>query len=220
MIYRNEKHEKNFTILSNSIPEDPRLSLAAKGMLWYLLAKPPKWRIYKSQLKTALKVSRWSFDSAFKELETVGHIIFEHNKWNVYETPRNVGGQHPAGGQHQEDQEVVSVANIVDVGGQHEVCCLPASECAGGQHLVSTDSKDSVSKDGRKDGGETRHPAFLPNTEGKKGESRREASKDQVSHSRNTKHDQGKPSEQGSVDDSNLTALAVDVLRCKWRAIR
>lgn len=46
----NIRLDKHFTMLSNRTPEDPNLSWAAKGLLWYLLSRDPDWSIHVWQL--------------------------------------------------------------------------------------------------------------------------------------------------------------------------
>lgn len=46
----NVRLDNHFTITANSTPEDPNLSWAAKGLLWYILSRPKNWTVYAWQL--------------------------------------------------------------------------------------------------------------------------------------------------------------------------
>jgi hypothetical protein len=74
MIIRH-KHKGRFVIVPNGIFHDPRLSLAAKGLLAYLLSLPPDWEVRHDQLHRDLGIGRKLLDRAFKELIAAGYVI-------------------------------------------------------------------------------------------------------------------------------------------------
>lgn len=59
MIIRSPRPTRNFTIVSNSVLNDPRLSFRAMGVLVYILSKPDNWRTSVYQLSK----SRLAVDS-------------------------------------------------------------------------------------------------------------------------------------------------------------
>lgn len=70
-----KKKESNYTQVCNSILDDTRLSWQAKGLLCYLLRLPDNWTVYKAEVQTHSKNGREAFETAWKELEEVGHIV-------------------------------------------------------------------------------------------------------------------------------------------------
>jgi hypothetical protein len=89
MIIRH-KHKGRFVIVPNGIFNDPRLSLAAKGLLAYLLSLPADWEVRHDQLQRKLGIGRKLLDRAFKELIAAGYVIRdefqgrdEHNRFTT-----------------------------------------------------------------------------------------------------------------------------------------
>jgi hypothetical protein len=69
------KHKGRFVIVPNGIFRDPRLSMAAKGLLAYLLSLPPDWEVRHDQLQRELGIGRKLLERAFKELVAAGYVI-------------------------------------------------------------------------------------------------------------------------------------------------
>jgi hypothetical protein len=89
MIIRH-KHKGRFVIVPNGIFHDPRLSLAAKGLLAYLLSLPADWEVRHDQLQRKLGIGRKLLDRAFRELIAAGYVIRdefqgrdEHNRFTT-----------------------------------------------------------------------------------------------------------------------------------------
>jgi hypothetical protein len=89
MIIRH-KHKGQFVIVPNGIFHDPRLSLAAKGLLAYLLSLPPAWEVRHDHLQRKLRIGRKLMDRAFKELVAAGYATRdesqgrdEHNRFTT-----------------------------------------------------------------------------------------------------------------------------------------
>jgi hypothetical protein len=89
MIIRH-KHNRRFVIVPNGIFHDPRLSLAAKGLLAYLLSLPKNWEVRHDQLQRKLGIGRKLLDRAFKELIVAGYVTRdesqgrdEHNRFTT-----------------------------------------------------------------------------------------------------------------------------------------
>jgi hypothetical protein len=74
MIVRH-KHKGKFVIVPNGIFHDSRLSLAAKGLLAYLLSLPPDWEVRHDQLRRRLGIGRKLLDRAFTELINAGYVV-------------------------------------------------------------------------------------------------------------------------------------------------
>jgi len=81
-------------MLNNDIVNKAGLSLKAKGLIWFLLAKPPKWKTSLTRLADTLPESKTSLRTALYELEEKGFIRWRKDRsggttaMHVYETPR------------------------------------------------------------------------------------------------------------------------------------
>ena len=67
MIIR-RRHTKNFTVIPNAIHEDDRLSLEARGLLEFLLSRPPNWESRHDALRRKFHLSRQRLDILLKQL--------------------------------------------------------------------------------------------------------------------------------------------------------
>ena len=86
MIVRSPRPSRNFTIISNSVLNDPRLSFRAMGILVYILSKPDNWRTSVYQLsKSRLSVDNGTvrgsgakaIRAALSELGEAGYVRSE-----------------------------------------------------------------------------------------------------------------------------------------------
>lgn len=86
MIIRSPRPHRNFTIISNSVLNDPRLSFRAMGILVYILSKPDNWQTSVQQLaKSRLSVSdepvrgsgAKAIRTALRELADAGYVRSE-----------------------------------------------------------------------------------------------------------------------------------------------
>jgi hypothetical protein len=91
MIIRS-KHTSRFTQIPNAIFEDRRLSLAAKGLLVYLLSRPPNWTVRHDQLQYTLHIGRKLLSKLLNELAEAGYLDRdehqgrdEHNRFTPYD---------------------------------------------------------------------------------------------------------------------------------------
>ena len=94
---------KHYTSIANSVIEDTRLSLKARGLLCYLLSKPDDWTINFAQLcRISSKDGATSVRSALGELVKYGYATFEQKRehglfaeggWLIYESPQ-IGFPH------------------------------------------------------------------------------------------------------------------------------
>ena len=68
------KHKGNYTIIPNAILEDKALSLKARGLLVFMLSRPPKWRFSIRGLVSATGQGERVIESALKELQKAGYV--------------------------------------------------------------------------------------------------------------------------------------------------
>lgn len=67
-------HESHFTIISNQVMRDDRLSFRARGVHHYLLSFPTGWRIDSSTIARAGKEGRDAIRTALNELQEAGYL--------------------------------------------------------------------------------------------------------------------------------------------------
>ena len=68
---------KNFTILSNKLLQDKRLSFKAKGLLAFMLSLPPDWDYSIEGLAYCAKDGKNSIRTALNELKECGYLVME-----------------------------------------------------------------------------------------------------------------------------------------------
>lgn len=97
----NVRLDSQFTMTVNSTPEDPRLSWAAKGLLWYILTREKSWKVYVWQLAKIYAGDRKgnkkdAIQEMLRELRAAGYVNYtkyrdEEGKWchryDVYPMP-------------------------------------------------------------------------------------------------------------------------------------
>lgn len=99
MIYR-DTHENNYSVISNRILKDGRLSLGACGLLCRLLSFPDEWEFSIEGISSSLSVSKKVIHRLLKELKEAGYIEIEKVRdktghfgaviWHIRETPSEV----------------------------------------------------------------------------------------------------------------------------------
>lgn len=92
------KKEQNFTVISNDIFKDTRLSFKAKGLLTTMLSCPPNWNYTIEGLSKISKDGKASIRTALAELEECGYLerkqlrnekgAFVDLEYIVYENPK------------------------------------------------------------------------------------------------------------------------------------
>lgn len=101
MSIKRSKRDTHYCTTSRSGQIDPRLSLRAKGLLWYLLGLPDDWEIYTSELTTHATDGLTATRSAIAELMDAGYITRSGRRRNnkgqlaeydyiVYEDPKGI----------------------------------------------------------------------------------------------------------------------------------
>lgn len=74
MIVRTPRRRENFTIISNEIIRDQRLSWKARGLLIYVLSQPDHWRTSSAHLASISPEGIHAVRSGLKELEQIGYL--------------------------------------------------------------------------------------------------------------------------------------------------
>ena len=97
MIFHAEKRT-GFVMLDKAPINNPNLSLRAKGLLAYLLSKPPDWRPQTLDICAHCKESPAVVRSAMQELAKAGHAVLikesggsgrmDGSRWTIYEKPQ------------------------------------------------------------------------------------------------------------------------------------
>lgn len=86
MIRRGKRPESNFTVLSNDLIRDDRLSYRARGVLVSILSRPDDWRVSRDALAREGREGRDAVGTAINELIEVGYAVRqkhqgENGKW-------------------------------------------------------------------------------------------------------------------------------------------
>lgn len=66
-----------YKVINSTCAEDQRLSIAARGMMFYLLVKPDDWQIRVVDLMRQLNISRDKAYKTLNELRTAGYVVYE-----------------------------------------------------------------------------------------------------------------------------------------------
>lgn len=75
-IQRGPRLADNFTIISNAVLNDDRLSFRARGVLMWLLSKPADWRTRSEAIADQSPTEgRDAIRTAMRELETLGYLV-------------------------------------------------------------------------------------------------------------------------------------------------
>lgn len=98
-IIRSPRLESNFSVMSNAVIRDSRLSYRARGVLLEILSRPDNWRVSGDSLARSGKEGRDAILTALKELRDCGYIrmvkvrkedgTFETTNY-VFDTPQDV----------------------------------------------------------------------------------------------------------------------------------
>ncbi|WP_442756611.1 hypothetical protein ACNHKD_08435 [Methylocystis sp. JAN1] len=75
-IYRPARRAQ-YTVVSNALMNDERLSADALGVLVYLLSRPDDWAIHRDQLMARFKIGRDKLQAIFRELSGFGYARLE-----------------------------------------------------------------------------------------------------------------------------------------------
>lgn len=100
-IIRSPRVQRDFTIVSNSICLDPRLSMRALGLLVRLLCRPDNWRTNSDTLSREFGVGREQMRGALRELTEAGYMRLikardDRGQWATHWTVFDAPQPHPA----------------------------------------------------------------------------------------------------------------------------
>lgn len=87
-IIRSPRAESNFSVISNAVIRDSRLSYRARGILLDILSRPDNWRVSADSLARTGNEGRHAILTALKELREVGYMKTEkrQNEQGRFET--------------------------------------------------------------------------------------------------------------------------------------
>lgn len=87
-IIRSPRPDNNFSVVSNAVIRDSRLSFRARGILLEILSRPDNWRISAESLARSGQEGRSAILSALKELRMFGYLktVKERNEDGRFET--------------------------------------------------------------------------------------------------------------------------------------
>lgn len=89
------KRPENFTVINNSLINDPSLDWRDLGLLTYLLSKPDNWEVSVAHLQKIKKSSRDAIYASMKALTVAGYATGRPNPkggfvYEIYDTPINM----------------------------------------------------------------------------------------------------------------------------------
>jgi hypothetical protein len=139
--------EGPFVVLPKSLTENDALSYAARGMMAYLLSKPPTWQVRMTDLERRGTEGRVRVRHTFAELEAAGYVK-RTQKWD------EKGRTYYVTKVYREPQPVEEPAEVADKGVQADDSGqVVASKGAG--HLVSNQSVSNQEEEPATHGAET-----------------------------------------------------------------
>ena len=74
MAIHREEHKENYTVISNNVLRDTRMSIKARGILTTILSLTDNWEFSVNGLMQIVKDGRESINNAIKELEDLGYL--------------------------------------------------------------------------------------------------------------------------------------------------
>ena len=94
-----QNHTRDFTVLPNALLQDQRLSCRDRGLLVWMLSKPPEWSFSKAAIVSELRQDgERSVQSGVKVLQKLGYLTITRERqkkgtisrsvWNVFDTPQ------------------------------------------------------------------------------------------------------------------------------------
>ncbi len=105
-IIRSPRNQRDFTIISNSVCLDRRLSMRALGLLVRLLCRPDGWSTNSETLAREFDCGREQMRGVLRELSEAGYMRLEKSQdqagrwasaWTVYDEPVHQNDQPKAG---------------------------------------------------------------------------------------------------------------------------
>lgn len=113
---------QGFTTVFNSVAQDPRLSLAARGLFTMIASLPPDWNYTVSGLAAKANTSRYEIHKCLNEMEAVGYLLREQCHDNGGKFAGNIYVlQDQAPPSENENPPLSEIATTV----KHRQRCLP-----------------------------------------------------------------------------------------------
>lgn len=123
-IQRGPRRADHFTIISNTVLNDARLSFRARGVLMWLLSKPADWRTRSEAIADQSPTEgRDAIRTAMRELEAFGYLVRQkiqddrgrwHTLQTIYEEPVTPASPGPEKSTHGQPDGGRSGANTKD----------------------------------------------------------------------------------------------------------
>ena len=97
-IIRSPRMDRGFTIISNDVAQDDRLSMRALGLLVRLLSRPDNWETNSEKMAREFNVGREQMQGVLRELSKLGYMSLVKtrqqdgtikSKWHVFDEPVN-----------------------------------------------------------------------------------------------------------------------------------
>ena len=94
-----QRHTRDFTAIPNSLLQDQRLSCRDRGLLVWMLSKPPNWQFTKKGILAEMEQDgERSVQAGVKKLQETGYLIIKRERqgkgklaktiWSVYDIPQ------------------------------------------------------------------------------------------------------------------------------------
>ncbi|MFC9786397.1 replication protein [Rhodococcus sp. NPDC127528] len=161
-IQRGPRRADRFTILSNAVLNDARLSFRARGVLMWLLSKPADWRTRSEAIADQSPTEgRDAIRTAMRELEGLGYLVREkvqddrgrwHTLQTIYEEPVTAAAPGPEKTTHGQSDGGQSGAFTKDGAHRTETNDNPAPlrgrgtrQCAEARFMLSLSEKSRES---------------------------------------------------------------------------
>ncbi len=102
-IIRSPRKDRGFTIVSNAVAQDARLSMRALGLLVRLLSRPDNWETNSTTLAAEFGVGREQMQGVLRELSGFGYMALVKerkedgtffSRWYVYDEPEKEQPEH------------------------------------------------------------------------------------------------------------------------------
>lgn len=102
-IIRSPRKDRGFTIVSNAVAQDARLSMRALGLLVRLLSRPDNWETNSTTLAAEFGVGREQTQGVLRELSGFGYMALVKerkedgtffSRWYVYDEPEKEQPEH------------------------------------------------------------------------------------------------------------------------------
>lgn len=109
----NRHPTRNFTIVENSLIDNPDLSLGAKGLLNHFLRNSPGWKMRIDYLIEHTKASKYSLKRYLKELKDAGKI--DRKPYYDYNNKRFAGSYYILKETDTDEKAVKNTKNALEI---------------------------------------------------------------------------------------------------------